>query len=281
VGAEADEDLEDGETREEDGSDRYFSSLAARVDVWCYLRGTGRRWKGKVFAARIVEVRRQDRSVKVRYEDGGYKRFAEKDFRLYETDAPPVAENSEEEEQKWREGGVGGGYRVSVDHRVPRVPMLCTIDYHGFRLLAMPLLRLRRPSSICYGNLRCHSLAPSALRGVGWGSVLYAREPRLSHLHQPILIVHVFSCVADSGSDDGGRTSHHGLEAAQEERQGDEKGVTEGSDMSVRGVMLKLAEKLHLAEHFVFGSTLAGAGDIECHHGTDRRYLSAPTNKTI
>jgi len=44
------------------------------------IRGTGRRWAGVNFAAIVVDIREADGSIKVRYADGGYKRFSAEDF---------------------------------------------------------------------------------------------------------------------------------------------------------------------------------------------------------
>lgn len=44
------------------------------------IRGSGRRWAGVNFAATVVDVREADGSIKVRYADGGYKRFSAEDF---------------------------------------------------------------------------------------------------------------------------------------------------------------------------------------------------------
>eukprot|EP00039_Didymoeca_costata_P027361 m.18274 g.18274 ORF g.18274 m.18274 type:complete len:497 (-) comp6262_c0_seq1:63-1553(-) len=45
------------------------------------LRGTGTRWLGGCFRATVVDFRESDNTVKVQYDDGGYKRFAYDEFR--------------------------------------------------------------------------------------------------------------------------------------------------------------------------------------------------------
>lgn len=44
------------------------------------IEGTGRRWTGKQFIASVVDVRQEDNSVKVRFDDGGFKRYPMKEF---------------------------------------------------------------------------------------------------------------------------------------------------------------------------------------------------------
>jgi hypothetical protein len=44
------------------------------------LQGTGKHWKGLNYSAVVVEVRTSDNTIKVRYSDGGYKRFSMADF---------------------------------------------------------------------------------------------------------------------------------------------------------------------------------------------------------
>ncbi|CAK0895514.1 unnamed protein product [Prorocentrum cordatum] len=45
------------------------------------LAGTGQRWTGQKFGAIVVDVRGSDGTVKVRYTDGGFKRFGLEEFR--------------------------------------------------------------------------------------------------------------------------------------------------------------------------------------------------------
>eukprot|EP01062_Namystynia_karyoxenos_P019218 TRINITY_DN17206_c0_g1_i1.p1 TRINITY_DN17206_c0_g1~~TRINITY_DN17206_c0_g1_i1.p1 ORF type:complete len:485 (+),score=183.29 TRINITY_DN17206_c0_g1_i1:80-1534(+) len=45
-----------------------------------YLEGTGRWWAGSKFRATVADVRTDDDTVKVRYDDGGYKRFPKEKF---------------------------------------------------------------------------------------------------------------------------------------------------------------------------------------------------------
>lgn len=44
------------------------------------LKGTGRHWRGVNYNATVVDVRPSDDSIKVRYADGGYKRFPSSEF---------------------------------------------------------------------------------------------------------------------------------------------------------------------------------------------------------
>ena len=44
------------------------------------IRGTGRYWAGINYSATVVDVREEDNTIKVRYADGGYKRFARAQF---------------------------------------------------------------------------------------------------------------------------------------------------------------------------------------------------------
>jgi hypothetical protein len=45
-----------------------------RVGEKLHLQGT-RSWRGKQFIAEVQDVRLHDNTIKVKYEDGGYKRF--------------------------------------------------------------------------------------------------------------------------------------------------------------------------------------------------------------
>ena len=53
-------------------------SKLAKDDLFV-LRGSGR-WTGQRYAVHVADVRGEDRTVKVRYDDGGFKRFAHADF---------------------------------------------------------------------------------------------------------------------------------------------------------------------------------------------------------
>lgn len=51
-----------------------------RVGDAVFLEGTGRWWAGSTFRAVIADVRASDDSIKVRYSDGGFKRFPRAEF---------------------------------------------------------------------------------------------------------------------------------------------------------------------------------------------------------
>eukprot|EP00041_Stephanoeca_diplocostata_P032028 m.1014415 g.1014415 ORF g.1014415 m.1014415 type:complete len:497 (-) comp24072_c0_seq5:3319-4809(-) len=44
------------------------------------LKGTGGRWIGGSFPATVCDIRKDDNTIKVQYDDGGYKRFPARDF---------------------------------------------------------------------------------------------------------------------------------------------------------------------------------------------------------
>ena len=44
------------------------------------LNGTGSRWGGGAFRATVYDVRKEDKTVKVQYDDGGFKRFSREEF---------------------------------------------------------------------------------------------------------------------------------------------------------------------------------------------------------
>lgn len=56
-----------------------------------YLAGTGQWWTGQQFGAIVVDVRGSDGTVKVRYTDGGFKRFALEEFRSLASKPEPKA----------------------------------------------------------------------------------------------------------------------------------------------------------------------------------------------
>lgn len=51
-----------------------------------YISGTGKWWEGKHFGAVTVDVRDSDQTVKVRYTDGGFKRFKTEELRALVTE---------------------------------------------------------------------------------------------------------------------------------------------------------------------------------------------------
>lgn len=61
-----------------------------------YLKGTGKWWAGQYFGATIVDVRADDKSVKVRYVDGGYRRFKYEEFKSLVSNYQVPAESFEE-----------------------------------------------------------------------------------------------------------------------------------------------------------------------------------------
>jgi len=58
-----------GETTDPNTAETY------RVGDPIFIEGTGRYWRGSTFRAVVADVRPSDNTVKVRYSDGGYKRF--------------------------------------------------------------------------------------------------------------------------------------------------------------------------------------------------------------
>lgn len=67
--------------------------VEATVGQKLVLKGTSARWAGEgrqvtTYQATVVEVRSSDDTVKVQYADGGYKRFARKDFAASVVDRP-------------------------------------------------------------------------------------------------------------------------------------------------------------------------------------------------
>ena len=45
-----------------------------------FVRGTGRWYHGQSYTATVVDIREDDNTVKIRYADGGFKRFSADDF---------------------------------------------------------------------------------------------------------------------------------------------------------------------------------------------------------
>ena len=45
-----------------------------------FVRGTGRWYHGQSYTATVVDIRESDDTVKIRYADGGFKRFSSVDF---------------------------------------------------------------------------------------------------------------------------------------------------------------------------------------------------------
>ena len=56
------------------------ASSAAQVGMSVLLRGSGARYAGGSFCAVVVDVRSTDDTIKVQYEDGGFKRFPRQEF---------------------------------------------------------------------------------------------------------------------------------------------------------------------------------------------------------
>lgn len=61
-----------------------------------YLAGTGKWWTGQHFGAVIVDVREEDATVKVKFTDGGFKRFKVDEFRTMCVERPQALEVVEE-----------------------------------------------------------------------------------------------------------------------------------------------------------------------------------------
>eukprot|EP00930_Biecheleria_cincta_P040569 TRINITY_DN27791_c0_g1_i2.p1 TRINITY_DN27791_c0_g1~~TRINITY_DN27791_c0_g1_i2.p1 ORF type:complete len:597 (-),score=96.72 TRINITY_DN27791_c0_g1_i2:24-1814(-) len=61
-----------------------------------YLRGNGKWWSGKNFGATIVDISLEDSTVKLRYTDGGFKRFDMDTFKSLVTKQPAAPEIWEE-----------------------------------------------------------------------------------------------------------------------------------------------------------------------------------------
>lgn len=71
------------------------SSQDLVVGKHVYVTGLGKWWAGEVFGAVIVDVRQEDRTVKIRYTDGGWKRFGEDEFRASLSPAPMLGTHEE------------------------------------------------------------------------------------------------------------------------------------------------------------------------------------------
>jgi len=73
-----------------------YEDWAPSIGDHIYVSGTGLRWSGKHFGAVIVDVRKPDDTVKLRYIDGGYKRMSTGVLRALVTDKPPPPSMPEE-----------------------------------------------------------------------------------------------------------------------------------------------------------------------------------------
>lgn len=60
-----------------------------------YVKGSGKWWAGEVFGSVIVDIRHEDRTIKIRYTDGGWKRFREEELRASLSSAPMPATHEE------------------------------------------------------------------------------------------------------------------------------------------------------------------------------------------
>jgi len=61
-----------------------------------YMSGTGKWWEGQHFGAVIIDVRDSDQTVKVRYTDGGFKRFKAEELRVLVTEQAGTPQMLEE-----------------------------------------------------------------------------------------------------------------------------------------------------------------------------------------
>lgn len=61
-------------------SDNNTGGIPYYVGQYVLLAGTGTRWGGGCFRATIEDIRADDDTVKVKYDDGGYKRFPRSEF---------------------------------------------------------------------------------------------------------------------------------------------------------------------------------------------------------
>ena len=67
--------------------------VEATVGQKLVLKGSSARWAGEgkqvsTYQATVVDIRSSDDTIKVQYADGGYKRFARKDFAASVVDRP-------------------------------------------------------------------------------------------------------------------------------------------------------------------------------------------------
>lgn len=84
-------------------------TLHARVKV----RGTGR-WAGMLYRAEVVDVRRSDDTVKVKFDDGGFKRFPAASFAVdVQTAMTPDERKAAEQEAAVAAAKAGGPASVA------------------------------------------------------------------------------------------------------------------------------------------------------------------------
>jgi len=56
------------------------SEIMVEVGKTVFVKGTGRWYHGSSYSATVVDVREEDKTVKIRYADGGFKRFNENEL---------------------------------------------------------------------------------------------------------------------------------------------------------------------------------------------------------
>jgi len=72
------------------------SAVRPAVGQHVYIAGTGKWWSGELFGAVVTDVREADSTVKVRYTDGGFKRFKLEEYESLVTEQPPAPKMWEE-----------------------------------------------------------------------------------------------------------------------------------------------------------------------------------------
>eukprot|EP00931_Biecheleriopsis_adriatica_P090691 TRINITY_DN64630_c0_g1_i1.p1 TRINITY_DN64630_c0_g1~~TRINITY_DN64630_c0_g1_i1.p1 ORF type:complete len:592 (+),score=105.03 TRINITY_DN64630_c0_g1_i1:184-1959(+) len=77
---------------------RKLSCQDLHVGQRVYLSGTGKRWAGQRFGAMVQDIRESDSTVKVRYLDGGFKRFSLAELEML------LVEQATETFEKWHVG---------------------------------------------------------------------------------------------------------------------------------------------------------------------------------
>ena len=93
--------------------------LSIRLNQQLLLRGTGRRYKDQVFTGVVIDIDPINNSVKVKYDDGGYKRFTEseiQELRIHATQSGheiDVLENHQDN-QLFTGAGQSGKLRESL-----------------------------------------------------------------------------------------------------------------------------------------------------------------------